>query len=157
MKKIFAAILAMTTLCCSPVTGFAAKINQDSTAKTVNAQITTAIAPTYTVSIPANATVAFNAETTDFGQIEVTAAQIDPDKCIKVSLTTDGKLNNKIDSAKVIPYTVNSESTPFTSATYFAAGDKTDLSIHILSADWNKAYAGQYEDTVTFEVSYVNR
>ena len=113
---------------------------------------------TYTVTIPANTTVAFNATETDFGAIEVTAAQIHPNKCIKVELTSDGKLENSIDATKVIPYAIkDSEGAAFTSATYLTEGDKTELSIHITADDWNAAYAGEYSDTVTFTITYEDK
>ena len=85
------------------------------------------------------------------------AAQLEPDKCIKVALTTDGELNNTKDKSKIISYVIQSEDGAFTSATYLAAGEQTALSIHITKDDWNKAYAGTYTDTVTFEVSYIDK
>ena len=113
---------------------------------------------TYTVTIPADVNVAFNATETAFGTIEVTASQIHPNKCIKVELTSDGKLENSIDATKVIPYAIkDSEGAAFTSATYLTEGDKTELSIHITANDWNAAYAGEYSDTVTFTVSYEDK
>lgn len=157
MKKLISALLLISLLASASVTAFAADINQDSDPKKVNAEITASITPTYTVSIPANVNVAFSAQSTDFGSIKVTAAQIDPDKCIKVALTTDGELNNAVDATKVIPYTVKAGNTEFTSATYLKTGDKTDLTINITQDDWNDAYAGAYSDTVTFEVSYISK
>lgn len=157
MKKIITLALAAAMALSASATAFAAEINQDSNPKTTNATITTSIAPTYTVTIPADVDVAFNATATNFGSIEVTAAQLDPDKCIKVALTSDGKLENSVDNTKVIPYTVTSGETAFTSATYLATGEKTDLTINITADDWNKAYAGSYSDTVTFTVSYENK
>ncbi|MGN0115711.1 MAG: hypothetical protein ACI396_10325 [Acutalibacteraceae bacterium] len=139
------------------VTAFAGGINQDSEPKTNNAVITTSIAPTYTVTIPASVTVAFNAQTTDFGSVEVSAAQLDPDKCVKVSLKSDGELKNEADKTKVIPYTVKSGNSVYTSATYLKSGDKDDLTINISANDWNKAYAGDYKDTVVFEVAYISK
>ena len=152
MKKVFALILTVAMLASLSVTAFAANTTGG------DADITTSIAPTYTVTIPADVNVQFNATETAFGAIEVTASQIHPDKCIKVALTTDGELNNAIDNTKVIPYAIkDGEDTVFTSATYLTEGDKTDLSICIAEADWNAAYAGEYSDTVTFTVSYENK
>ena len=152
MRKLFALLLTVCLLATMSVTAFA-----DNTTGG-DADITTSIAPTYTVTIPANTTVTFNATETDFGAIEVTAAQIHPNKCIKVELTSDGKLENSIDATKVIPYAIkDSEGTAFTSATYLTEGDKTELSIHITANDWNAAYAGDYSDTVTFTVSYEDK
>ena len=152
MKKLFALILAVVMIATMSVTALAANTTGGFTTITID------IAPTYTVTIPANTTVAFNATETDFGAIEVTASQIHPDKCIKVALATDKELNNAIDNTKVIPYAIkDSEGAAFTSATYLTEGDKTELSIHITANDWNAAYAGEYSDTVTFTVSYVDK
>ena len=152
MKKVFAVILTVALMATMSVSAFAANtIGCD-------ADITTSIDPTYTVTIPADVNVQFNATETAFGTIEVTASQIHPDKCIKVALTTDGELNNAIDNTKVIPYEIqDGEGTEFTSATYLTEGDKTELSIHITADDWNAAYAGEYSDTVTFTVSYEDK
>ena len=152
MKKLFALILTVAMLATLSVTAFAVNTTGG------DADITTSIAPTYTVTIPADVNVAFNATETAFGTIEVTAAQIHPDKCIKVELTFDGKLENSIDATKVIPYAIkDSQGAAFTSATYLTEGDKSELSIHITADDWNAAYAGDYSDTVTFTVSYEDK
>ena len=152
MKKLFAVILTVAMLATMSVTAFAANTAGG------EADITTSIAPTYTVTIPADVNVQFNATETAFGTIEVTASQIHPNKCIKVALTTDNELNNAIDNTKVIPYAIkDSTGAAFTSATYLTEGDKTELSIHITANDWNAAYAGEYSDTVTFTVSYKDK
>ena len=149
MKKVFAVLLTVCLLA-----SLSANVFATNTTGGV-ADITTSIAPTYTVTIPADVNVDFNATETDFGTIEVTASQIHPNKCIKVALSSDGELNNAIDATKVIPYAIkDSEGNLFTFATYLTEGDKTDLSIHITADDWNAAYAGDYSVTVTFTVSY---
>lgn len=152
MKKLFALILTVCLLASLSVTAFAANTTGG------DADITTSIAPTYTVTIPADVNVQFNATETAFGTIEVTASQIHPDKCIKIALATDNELNNAIDNTKVIPYAIkDSEGAEFTSATYLTEGDKTELSIHITADDWNAAYAGDYSDTVTFTITYEDK
>ena len=152
MKKLFAILMTVAILATLSVPVFAANTTGG------EADITTSIAPTYTVTIPADVNVAFNAIETDFGAIEVTASQIHPDKCIKVELTSDGKLENSIDATKVIPYAIkDGEGAAFTSATYLTEGDKTELSIHITTNDWNAAYAGDYSDTVTFTITYEDK
>ena len=152
MKKLFALILTVCLLATMSVSAFAANTTGG------DADITTSIAPTYTVTIPADVNVAFNATETAFGAIEVTSAQIHPDKCIKVALASDGKLENSIDATKVIPYAIkDSTGAAFASATYLTEGDKTELSIHITANDWNAAYAGEYSDTVTFTITYEDK
>ena len=152
MKKVFAVILTVALMATMSVTAFAANTTGG------DADITTSIAPSYTVTIPADVNVQFNATETAFGAIEVEAAQIHPNKYIKVELTSDGKLENSIDATKVIPYAIkDSTGAAFTSATYLTEGDQTELSIHITANDWNAAYAGEYSDTVTFTITYEDK
>lgn len=125
--------------------------------------VSTEIAPAYIVTIPVDTAVAFNTINTDFGAVELTQAQLEPDKCVKVTLTSDGELNNTADNTKVIPYTIyegtvaNVTENVFVSAEYTTVGEKTDLTINITQDDWNKAYAGEYEDTVTFQIEYTDK
>ena len=159
------AIMAM------PITAFAAaeptQINEQSDPQSADVLITTEIAPTYIVTIPADTTVAFNDLTTDFGSVELTQARLDPGKQVVVSVDTDGELNNEADDTKIIPYTVTAqyatgevgeEYMPFnvkdSDLTFDTAGQAFAMTIEISEDDWNAAYAGSYSDTVTFNVSY---
>ena len=162
MKKLISGLSALAIMA-MPMTAFAdTTIDQDTTPKPQSAQteITTEIAPAYIVTIPTDTEVKFNTENTDFGAIELTKAQLDPGKAVKVTLTTDNKLENKADETKTLAYTIfegKGEAVTdkvFAAAFYQAVGDKTDLTINITQDDWNKAYAGKYSDTVTFTISY---
>ena len=159
MKKLLAIIIAAVMILACSFTAFA-EVNQDSDPQQQSAVISADVEPAYIVSIPADTTVAFNTEYTDFGAVELTSARLEPDKCVKVTLTTDGELNNSVDDTKVIPYTIvegkadSATDTVYTTAAYLAEGDKTDLTIKITQDDWNKAYAGHYGDTVIFDVAY---
>ena len=149
MKKLTALVLVIVLSLSLSVTAFAAD-NRNTT-------ITTSISPTYTVTIPANTNVTFNTLSTSFGAVTLTAAQIDPGYAVKVELNASGTLKNQADATKTIAYTVNdANGDAFTVGTYTTAGDKTDLTIDITQAAWNAAFAGQYSDTVTFTVSYIN-
>ena len=149
MKKLTALVLVIVLSLSLSVTAFAAD-NRNTT-------ITTSINPTYTVTIPANTNVTFNTLSTSFGAVTLTAAQIDPGYAVKVELNASGTLKNQADNTKTIAYTVNdANGDAFTVGTYTTAGDKTDLTIDITQEAWNAAFAGQYSDTVTFTVSYIN-
>ena len=70
-------------------------------------------------------------------------------------------LKNSNNSKAVIPYQILAQdeagSRPFTSAQYTKAGEETPLTIAIKKEDWKKAVAGEYADTVTFTISYVDK
>lgn len=148
MKKLKALVLVIVLTLALSVTAFAAEDNR-------NTKITTSIAPSYTVTIPADTNVTFNALSTSFGSVKLETAQIDPGYAVKVELNASGTLKKQADATKTIAYAINDANGPFTSAQYTTAGDKTDLTIDIAQDAWNAAFAGQYSDTVTFTVSYV--
>ena len=154
MKKLVSFALMLALSAALSTTALAAEISETSKPQSSEVKVTTSIAPTYTVSIPANTAVAFNAENTSFGEIKLTAAQLDPGKKVNVTLSASGTLKNKADTTKTLPYQIQSAGQKFTSAAYTTAGDSTALTIHIAQEDWNKAYAGNYADTVTFTISY---
>lgn len=147
MKKMAAFSLALVLSAALSTTAFAA---DDVRSVTVE----THIAPNYIVTIPASTTVDFNKVDTDFGEIKLTAAQLDPGKKVKVALSASGTLKNSKDNNKTLAYQILNGDTAFKSATYEKVGDSTALTIHIAKADWNAAYAGDYADTVTFTISY---
>ncbi len=126
------------------------------------AVISTTIEPAYTVTIPKDINVPFNAEKTDFGSVSLSSAHLEPNKCVRVSMLSDNTLENKADSTKKIPYTIYEGTSytignVFTQAVYNIEGGSTPLTISITKDDWNKAYAGEYEDTVTFMIEYTDR
>ncbi len=154
MKKLLAVALAVVLVMSLSVTAFAAEVNQNSTPNTSDTTITASIAPTYTVTIPADTGIVFQATSTDFGKIELTAAQLDPNYVVKVSASA-GELKNQADNTKTIPYTLNVKGgAAFTSAEYDADGESTALTLNITQNDWDNAYAGQYKGVITFTVEY---
>ena len=97
----------------------------------------------------------FNKTSTAFGTIVLDKAQIDPGRVVKVELAASGLLKNKADDTKTIAYAINAGGTAFVSQEYTAAGQSTPLTIDITKQAWDQAYAGEYSDTVTFTISYV--
>ena len=115
----------------------------------------------YQVTIPVDTSMQFDETETSYGNIVVEQAQIEDGKCIQVSLLSDLNLKNSNNSKAVIPYQILAQdeagSRPFTSAQYTKAGEETPLTIAIKKEDWKKAAAGEYADTVTFTISYVDK
>ena len=48
----------------------------------------------------------FNQQKTVFGAVTLTKAQLEPNKCVKVTMQCDNLLDNKADAEKTIPYTI---------------------------------------------------
>ncbi|GEM_PF-114135 len=160
--------LAALAIMAMPFTAFAAEapteINQDTPKpQQGSAKISTYVAPTYIVTIPADTKVSFNALESDFGTIELTQARLEPDKVVRVHLASDYKLKNKADESRTIPYDIVSTDDGGKTGSFkkFDAqlefeGDVCPLTIKITQDDWNAAAAGDYSDTVTFNVEYTD-
>ena len=155
MKKIISLVLASAMLTATGITAFAA----DYPGGSQDTKISTSVAPTFTVSIPADTAVGFNETSASFGSVKLETATLLPKKAVKVTITSDGELNNSVDSKSVIPYSLTAGSTPVGAdyaALFTAAGEKVDLSISITQAAWDAADAGDYSDVVSFTIAYVD-
>lgn len=155
MKRILTLAIVAAMLTATGITAFAV----DYPGGTQNTEITTSVEPTFTVTVPADTTVPFNALSTEFGSVELESATLAPDKAVQVTVTSDYNLNNSIDDTVVIPYSLNTAEEAVDAdyaATFTTAGEKVDLTIDIAQADWDAAAAGDYSDTVTFNIAYVD-
>ena len=143
MKKLMTLTLAGVMLTTAGITAYAV----DYPGGTQDTEITTSVAPAFTVTIPADTTVAFNALSTDFGSVTLESARLAPNKAVQVTITYDNDLNNSGDTTAVIPYVLKDNSEITVNAdhavTFFRAGEKV-------------AAAGDYSDTVTFNIAYVD-
>lgn len=152
MRKLLSILCAVTLI--AAVSALPVSADGDNRSMTVS----TEIAPTFLVSVPADLNVPYSQEKTDLGTIRLDTAQLELHKCVKVSMISDNLLKNQADPSVTIAYTIteNNSSEAFTSASYLKAGDETDLIIGITKAEWEKAYAGVYNNTVTFQIAYTD-
>ena len=155
MKKILTLAIVAAMLTATGITAFAV----DYPGGTQDTEITTSVAPTFTVTIPADTAVPFNALSTNFGSVTLESARLAPNKAVQVTVTSDYNLNNSVDNTAVIPYSLKAGNDTLDAdyaATFTTAGEKVDLTIDITQAAWDAAAAGDYSDTVTFNISYVD-
>lgn len=154
--RIFFALLTPVLFTCLEKPAYAA-----TTQTAGSSTVTYHVDPAYQVTIPVDTSMQFNETEVPYGKIVVDQVQIEDGKCIQVSLLADFNLKNSNNSKAVIPYQIlagdEAGSHPFTSAQYTKAGEETPLTIVIKKEDWKKAVAGQYSDTVTFTISYVDK
>lgn len=148
MKKLTSFALAFALCAASAVSALAA--NPTSGATT----ITTNIQPTYTVEIPAQTSILFNATSTPLAtKLGLSKAQLDPNHKVTVTATVNA-LKNDADNTKTIPFTLYEGNTVFTSADFTDTTKKVQLSVHIAQTAWNAAPAGNYTGSVTFHIAY---
>lgn len=155
-KKLLFTLSAAAMICSMSVIGVsAATIDQDSNPKSADTDISVEISPSYAVTIPEDTEIVFGDTKTDFDSVELSQAQLEVGKSVKVSVEA-GALANTDDETKTIPYTVMAGDAEFTGAEYTAEGQSTDLTLAVTRDAWDSAYAGTYEGTVTFTISYEN-
>lgn len=148
MKKLTSFALAFALCAASAVSAFAA--NPTSGATTIK----TNIQPTYTVEIPAQTSIPFNATSTPLAtKLGLSKAQLDPNAKVTVTATVNA-LKNDADAGKTIPFTLYEGNTVFTSADFTNTTDKVQLSVHIAQSAWDAAPAGNYTGSVTFNIAY---
>ena len=149
MKKLTSFALAFALCAASAVSAFAA--NPTSGATTIK----TNIQPTYTVEIPAQTSIPFNATSTPLAtKLGLSKAQLDPNHKVTVTATVNA-LKNDADAGKTIPFTLhNQDGSAFTSAEFTDTTKKVQLSVHIAQSAWDAAPAGNYTGSVTFNIAY---
>ncbi|WP_308000145.1 hypothetical protein [uncultured Gemmiger sp.] len=149
MKKLTSFALAFALCAASAVSAFAA--NPTSGATTIK----TNIQPTYTVEIPAQTSIPFNATSTPLAtKLGLSKAQLDPNHKVTVTATVNA-LKNDADANKTIPFTLHNENgSAFTSAEFTDTNKKVQLSVHIAQTAWDAAPAGNYTGSVTFNIAY---
>lgn len=149
MKKLTSFALAFALCAASAVSAFAA--NPTSGATTIK----TNIQPTYTVEIPAQTSIPFNATSTPLAtKLGLSKAQLDPNHKVTVTATVNA-LKNDADTTKTIPFTLHNENgSAFTSAEFTDTNKKVQLSVHIAQSAWDAAPAGNYTGSVTFHIAY---
>ncbi len=122
--------------------------------ETRNTTINVSIDPTYTVTIPANTTIASGEAECSIGEIALVDARLEPDMGVWVSAETSGRLKNSKDASKTIAYKLMNGNEEFRSAGYIVSGSNTQLTVAIDQTEWDNAYAGSYTDTIVFTISY---
>ena len=164
MKKTIALLSAAAIVAGASVTVFAVEGDSRSPdARKSEVTISTSVDPANMVSIPANTNVVFHKTKTGFGSVTLNDARLAPDKAVRVTINSDGELNNSADSSSVIPYTltaVKDDREERVENGYYATlkrtGESFELFINITQSQWDAAAAGDYSDVVNFTIAYVN-
>lgn len=119
--------------------------------------VTYQVDPVYEVEIPTTSTIPFQTSKCSYGKIIIREALLEQNKCIRVTMDSDGILTNQEDSCVGIPYQILEGNRPFTGRDYTRTGEETDLTIAIAQEDWNRATSGAYKTSVIFKISYVDK
>ena len=167
MKKILSMPLALTLVLAASTSVFAADINQNSTQQKADTTVTFKVDPVYTVTIPANVTLDQKTGTdgtiTYEKDLTVSASDVRllEGKKVQVTLESSFKLTTGEQGAQYeLPYTVKvgTSGSAITSGDVVADfttldSDKWSSTLHFAAE--NPTYAGDYKDTVTFNIAVV--
>ena len=163
MKKLLTLVLAAAMLTATGITAFATDVTQGNTTPSASTDVTMSVAPSYTVTIPNKVELTEQADGTYSDQAFVTATNIrlDSGKAVYVSLNSDFLLENA-QGAAALPYTLtindDKKASGDTVATFDTNADLTLVqqsdTLHF-TADV-PTYAGDYSDTVTFNIAIAN-
>ena len=167
MKKILSMPLALTLVLAASTSVFAADINQNSTQQKADTTVTFKVDPAYTVTIPANVTLDQKTGTdgtiTYEKDLTVSASDVRllEGKKVQVTLDSSFKLTTGAQGAQYeLPYTVKvgTSGSAITNGDVVADfttldSDKWSSTLHFAAE--NPTYAGDYKDTVTFNIAVV--
>lgn len=156
MRGILALTLALWLLCGTALADNA--INQGSANRAAHTVISTTIGEAYTVLIPAEVNVEFNAAATPF-DIEVTALNLLPTHRLMVKLAQNGgSLIDAANEENKIDYVLcEADKTTRLTSYYFTAAGKRTSYIMIGQEAWKRAVAGSYSDAITFNVALTEK
>lgn len=165
MKKIITLALAAIMALSATATAFAADstVNQDSQNQNANTAVTFTVSPTYTVTIPAEVVLEkTGTETVTYEKdLTITASagvRLLEGKKIQVTMDSDFELATDASAAYKLPYTVKVGNQEITAVNNEVAEftTSTDAQTSVLRfAAGNPTYAGDYKDTVTFNIAIV--
>ena len=147
MKKIFSAGLAvvMLTLCVTPV--FAGNQSMEISTKADRAE--------YELTYPADIEIPWQTTAIDIGEVTATKMLIEPDKMVKVSVSSQNNYNlvNEADSEKSIAYSLLVDNISFFPGDY---GESFTLSVEVEDDEWLYAASGKHSDILTFTAEYTD-
>ena len=165
MKKLLSIPLALTLVLTASTSVFAADINQNSSNQNADTTVTFKVDPAYTVTIPADVTLDRKTGTdgtiTYEKDLTVSASDVRllEGKKVRVTLDSSFKLTTGAQGAKYeLPYTVKvgTSGSAITSGDVvadFTTLDSNKWSSTLHFAAENPKYAGDYNDTVTFNIA----
>lgn len=149
MKKFLAILTTLCLLC--GATALATEYNPSS-GSNPQTELKATVSAGYTIVIPATVEIPFNQLSTNL-PISVTALHLPTNgNALKVEVANMDALKNE--TGKLLSYTINGVDAKAT--LYFTALTTQNFVIGITQDNWNKAHAGNYSQTIRFNVSFTN-
>lgn len=155
MRKLFSVWLCAVLLCALTLPVFAANpitnATENNGSAIVKTDTTSVGAGSFSVSIPADMTVIWGAQQSNFNY--TVDSQLAVGKLLNVSVApTAGVMRY---NALELPYTLTGD-TNFTTVAQVVTALKKTVAVNISAADWNTAAIAEYQDTVTFTATIID-
>lgn len=151
MKKVISVLMAVAMLAALMVPAFALDKTLDENTKSDTAEVKTnydnleATGGYYTVTFPAETTIAWGTEDTTIKY--TVSTQLIPTATLKVTVAQDNAAMKSADETE-LPYTLSGD-TEVTGIAPFVSEEKS-LNINITDANWKSVPVDDYSDTLTF-------
>lgn len=156
MKKAISVALALVMLFAVCIPAFAADISATGTGDVIVSTSTKTAtgedAETYTVTIPADTTIAWGTESTDVSY--TVESHLARNKAVSVAVAGSGEMKT-VDGAYTLAYTLDG-ATAFTAehpVVYPAAAQA--INVLIAADDWNTAVVESYSDVLTYTAEVI--
>lgn len=154
MKKVVSVLMAVAMLAALMVPAFALDQNTpsgDTIVKTSTTMEGGQDARRYTVTIPADTTIVWGAESTALEGYTAEAHLAYGEELI-VSVTGNGKMTYSPEAGVTLelPYTLEGDTAYESNSPIVYPVAELALSVNIAADDWNQAVVGEYQDTLTF-------
>lgn len=146
-RKVITGLITAAMMTVMAIPAYAA--NQQSGTTNINATVDSE----YMLTIPAETTIAFEAELTKLGGPLKVTGNVLPDQTVTVTATANPLANAAQGTA--LAYTLMNGTGEFTSDSWNedelrSASKEIQLSVAIDKADWDNAEAGKYEGSIVF-------
>lgn len=145
MKKVFIFLLALVLLCSMTAAALAVSDNEQTITTTVPDKT-----PSWSLVIPADITIPYGQEVTEFPQPTITDVQNAYEGSIVIAVKHSGQLTC---GEKTLPFTLkqgNEVVQPTDSASGTPIGRSSSLQLIITQDAWDNAEAGTYTTTLTY-------
>ncbi len=155
MKKFLIMLLALTMVMAMAMPAAAATITETTEDKTTSVEVTTEVPVMYTVTIPADVTIEFEATSVKLPAVTMSNYHLESGAYINVKVEADSAFLKLTDGAGTIPFTLTNKSWTLRAG---SGGDtvtaNSQCTISIAESAWKSAAAGTYSATLTFTVEY---
>lgn len=151
MKKWTCILIILLVVTSFVSIAFAGELDEANTAGTT--EVSTNISESYTVTIPADITIPYGAESTNLGNVTLVESHLADGKIVAVSVSSLNNWFMKTTQNDTLAYVLKTDGAAYTGSEFEDTNDTDALTVDIAKEAWVSAAAGEYADTITFTIA----